>query len=88
MRPIGLATTNSTIRLSATGGSERARLTTFPGNHWVAIDADGLTFTGSDGVEAHLLLVEREGSGHRPLDEAFVKLHRRDALDLGPLPPG
>jgi WD40 repeat protein len=75
-------TFGSTLQLKRQDGEVRARLTTLPEGHWVAIAADGLTYTGSVGCEAHLLHVPVGSFEPQPLDEAFMAAHRRDALDI------
>jgi WD40 repeat protein len=76
----GLRITGGDLHLAAPDGSSRACLITLPGGHWIALLADGLTYTGSDECEAHMQVVE--GFEARDLDADFIAAHRRDKLDI------
>jgi len=79
-QPPGLSRIDNAIVLTAPDGTLRARLETLPDGHWVTLMPDGLTYTGSEGGEKHMLLVD--GMSARPLDDAFIAAHRRNTLPI------
>jgi len=77
-----VTTSSSTLTLRGADGMPRADLTVLPDGHWVSITADGLTYTGSTGVEKYLFLVKDFETRNVP-DDFKRRYFRAEGLALG-----
>lgn len=77
-----VASAGSTIKLQAADGAPLADLLVLPEGHWASIATDGVTYTGSPGVEKYLFLIKEFETRDVP-DDFKRRYFRAEGLALG-----